>query len=657
MRQIILRLGFLFLPIFVCVLVADVAGGVTVSVSQFGAKGDGITDDSLAIQAALDSGASTVTIPAGVYIIGNTLKIGSDTTLSSDSNAVLRLADGAGTGVDDFLITNRNAGDTNITVTGGIWDGNSANNIRGGDSDEDPYTGAAMNFFKTSDLTISNLTVRNPEAFFIRMGNVEDFLVEDITLDGSLLRPNQDGIHIGGNSQHGIIRGITGITANTPNDDMIAINADDDVERAINRGLENGPIRDILVEDVSAENAYNFVRILSDTSIVDGVTVRNVSGGCRYYAVNLNEWRFTEGTGYIRNVLLENFDVSMNYDNRSLIEIGLNVANLHISDFNRTDSNYSNTLNIDNAHTNTIRLDGIEQVVDNYTISGGDINDFWLNPMDIYDDYLSPTTEGGSFGASNLARNAGAAPFAIDAIEDERHTIEHLTDGVYGNVNSWIGTEASPTLEKGFVGVDLGGTFLIDSVAFGRDNLGNYSDRCAGTYLLQYTTVENPDETTPDEAWIDIGHINNFFFTSDSNSPGLRHLFEFDPVIASGIRLIVPNVWSQSESNATAIDELEVYGIIVIPGDANGDGRVDGSDVTILAGNWQYGVGSDEETATWSMGDFNGDGKVDGSDVTILASNWQYGVDLPSVSVPEPSGLMILFGIFISFAITCRIKK
>ena len=48
-----------------------------------------------------------------------------------------------------------------------------------------------------------------------------------------------------------------------------------------------------------------------------------------------------------------------------------------------------------------------------------------------------------------------------------------------------------------------------------------------------------------------------------------------------------------------------------MPGDANSDGKVDGSDVTILAGNWQVGV-NDGKTATWSMGDFNGDHKVDG---------------------------------------------
>ena len=82
---------------------------------------------------------------------------------------------------------------------------------------------------------------------------------------------------------------------------------------------------------------------------------------------------------------------------------------------------------------------------------------------------------------------------------------------------------------------------------------------------------------------------------------------------------------------------------VKIPGDANNDGKVDGSDVTILAGNWQYGVDGNG-TATWAMGDFNGDGKVDGSDVTILAGNWQYGVSASAASVPEPSMLILLLG-------------
>ena len=90
-----------------------------------------------------------------------------------------------------------------------------------------------------------------------------------------------------------------------------------------------------------------------------------------------------------------------------------------------------------------------------------------------------------------------------------------------------------------------------------------------------------------------------------------------------------------------------------IPGDANCDGKVDGSDVTILAGNWQMGV-SDGLTAAWADGDFNSDGKVDGSDVTILAGNWQYGVSVAAAAVPEPSTFVLLFVAIGSFLIWKR---
>lgn len=77
-----------------------------------------------------------------------------------------------------------------------------------------------------------------------------------------------------------------------------------------------------------------------------------------------------------------------------------------------------------------------------------------------------------------------------------------------------------------------------------------------------------------------------------------------------------------------------------IAGDANRDGKVDGSDVTILANNWQAGVVGGG--ASWDMGDFNGDGKVDGSDVTILANNWQFGVSDAAATVPEPSTVILI---------------
>ena len=73
------------------------------------------------------------------------------------------------------------------------------------------------------------------------------------------------------------------------------------------------------------------------------------------------------------------------------------------------------------------------------------------------------------------------------------------------------------------------------------------------------------------------------------------------------------------------------------PGDANGDGRVDINDLTIVLANFgQTGM-------AWSQGDFTGDGTVDVNDLTIVLANYGYGVTAPSpASVPEPSALALL---------------
>jgi len=65
---------------------------------------------------------------------------------------------------------------------------------------------------------------------------------------------------------------------------------------------------------------------------------------------------------------------------------------------------------------------------------------------------------------------------------------------------------------------------------------------------------------------------------------------------------------------------LTLAGPAAVPGDANGDNKVDVSDLGILAAN--YGATSG---AIWSTGDFNNDGKVDVSDLGILAANYGTG--------------------------------
>ena len=94
--------------------------------------------DTQKIQEMLDK-RGEVFIPAGVYIIDETLKIHDDTHLRLAHDAVLRLADHAHCEiiVNDKLAQGYNK---NITVEGGTFDGNNLNQERDDIGEFEPLT-------------------------------------------------------------------------------------------------------------------------------------------------------------------------------------------------------------------------------------------------------------------------------------------------------------------------------------------------------------------------------------------------------------------------------------------------------------------------------------------------------------------------------------
>ena len=164
--------------------------------------------------------------------------------------------------------------------------------------------------------------------------------------------------------------------------------------------------------------------------------------------------------------------------------------------------------------------------------------------------------QGGTLDAGTdlaLAAN-GATAFGTSEHPAPVHAVAHANDGLYGNGNSWLpmldGSDPSP-----FIGISVGSaTTSLQSIAFGRDNGGEahtYADRWSGLYTLQYTQVPDPDNTTV--GWTDIGTLD---YQSPAHGlgfdqPWLRHRFNFDPVDATGVRILSPT--------GNAIDELELY--------------------------------------------------------------------------------------------------
>ncbi len=157
--------------------------------------------------------------------------------------------------------------------------------------------------------------------------------------------------------------------------------------------------------------------------------------------------------------------------------------------------------------------------------------------------------EGGSAGTGNIA--PGGTPFAQDVFSLPPHSIANINNRAYGNAESWLGATANS-----FVGISFGSTPVsVDRISFGRDNTGTFSDRSLGTYTVQFTTVPNPNASTPDSSWTTIGTLDyqaagGPFFAS----PSLRHRFAFDPVTATGLR-----IRTLSAGSVLCIDELEIY--------------------------------------------------------------------------------------------------
>lgn len=248
--------------------------------------GDGVHDDTAGLQAALDSGASTVCLPRPPvhYLISRMLRLHSGQTLQLDRNATVRLADHA----HAYMLGNADpaTGNAGITVLGGIWDGNNEHQTCdyhqgiGWPAPFEPqrYLGVLMQFNRVTDLRVANLTLKDPETFGVQVANLTRFTFEDITFDYNMLRHNMDGVHLHGNCRQGRIANLKGAT----NDDMVALNADDGPMFELSRG----PIEDIVVDGLWADNGYTAVRLLSAGSPVRRVRLANIFGSYRYNVVS-----------------------------------------------------------------------------------------------------------------------------------------------------------------------------------------------------------------------------------------------------------------------------------------------------------------------------------------------------------------------------------
>ena len=335
--------------------------------------GDGIHDDTLGIQTLLDSGRAEIYLeaPEKNYLISKTLKIHANQTLRMAPTTVIRLADDSNCCMleDDDFSTYK----SNICIDGGIWDFNNLGqepnpywfpgkdgktywermNITREQSTTlhakltqfvDAYSGMCMRFCRIKNFTFKNLTLRNPCVYGCQLGFIENFTIENITFDytvGNIKVYNMDGVHIEGGCKNGHITNLKG----TCHDDLLAITSDD--------GLY-GPIENITVDGIFAENCHSAVRLLSHGIPVKNIHIRNVFGSYYVYAIGITKYHGgEEERGIMSNITLENITVRAAETHKDIfarhcpmiwVQNGLDIEDLTIRNVVREEDCYPSAL-------------------------------------------------------------------------------------------------------------------------------------------------------------------------------------------------------------------------------------------------------------------------------------------------------------------------
>ncbi|CAN6439355.1 unnamed protein product [Victoria cruziana] len=300
---------FLLSLLLISCALLHVVRGAVFNVQSYGAKADGVTDNSAAFGKAWSaacsaSQAATLYVPSGQFLLHPTLFSGpcqnSNITVQVDGNLIAS-ADYNLYGAAGYIVKFNYV--KGLAFQGGYIDGKGSTlwACKAGKG-SCPYGARSLVFSNSREITLAGLTSVNSELFHIVIDTCTDVKVDGLKITASSRSPNTDGIHVEQSS------GVTIMNSNIQTgDDCISIGSGTQ-----NLWIENiacGPGHGISVGSLGKE---------AKEAGVQNVTVTNVVFTGSTNGLRIKSWA-RSSTGFAKGIVFDGATMN-NVDNPIIID-------------------------------------------------------------------------------------------------------------------------------------------------------------------------------------------------------------------------------------------------------------------------------------------------------------------------------------------------
>ena len=355
-------------------LIAELIKEDVMSVKQFGAKGDGVTDDTASVQCALDY-VKNVRIPAGTYMVDAVTQIAlnNDNHLTIDNDGIIKALPNSASNYAVLLIDDVD----NVVVTGGTVQGE--RNEHTGTSGEWGHCIAVKN--GATNITLDNIRLIDGWGDGVYINNVTDIVTRNLIIDNcrrngisvisatNYLSDNdnikningtdpQFGVDIEPNENTDVLKNVVfrnlhtynctegGFVASLQNLDSTSQPI---TVKIINYTDDTSPVGIKLIKSDLATGEFDIIDATLKNNQNNGLQFRNWQYNSKFYTriKGLNIYRtsvasnatsnsavYMLGTTTSGNIILENLNIEQTGVGSSCYDVYLNTANDNVSIIN-----------------------------------------------------------------------------------------------------------------------------------------------------------------------------------------------------------------------------------------------------------------------------------------------------------------------------------